>query len=75
MCNSNISIHFYFFKDLEAQTNRLIADTRKISDDLNDVKFLDELIDLLNSDIGPVIHREWPYRILFDGPIEEGVEF
>lgn len=57
---------------LEATTNRLIADTRKLSDELDDVRYLDELITILNGDIGPVIHREWPYQILFDTPIEEG---
>lgn len=57
---------------LEATTNRLIADTRKLSDDLEDVRYLDDLITSLNGDIGPVIHREWPYQILFDTPIEEG---
>ncbi|XP_039437641.1 uncharacterized protein LOC120419111 [Culex pipiens pallens] len=57
---------------LEATTNRLIADTRKLSDDLEDVRYLDDLITLLNGDIGPVIHREWPYQILFDTPIEIG---
>lgn len=57
---------------LEATTNRLLADTKKLSDDLDDVRYLDELITILNGDIGPVIHREWPYQILFDTPIEEG---
>lgn len=57
---------------LEATTNRLIADTRKLADDLDDVRYLDDLITILNGDIGPVIHREWPYQILFDTPIEEG---
>lgn len=57
---------------LEATTNRLLADTRKLSDDLDDVRYLDDLITILNGDIGPVIHREWPYQILFDTPIEEG---
>uniref|UniRef100_A0A182PRK5 Uncharacterized protein n=1 Tax=Anopheles epiroticus TaxID=199890 RepID=A0A182PRK5_9DIPT len=57
---------------LEATTNRLIADARKLSDDLDDVRFLDELIAILNGDIGPVIHREWPYKIDTDAPIEEG---
>uniref|UniRef100_A0A182NCF4 Uncharacterized protein n=1 Tax=Anopheles dirus TaxID=7168 RepID=A0A182NCF4_9DIPT len=57
---------------LEATTNRLIADTKKLSDDLDDVRFLDELIAILNGDIGPVIHREWPYKIDTDAPIEEG---
>ncbi|EAA43063.5 AGAP002012-PA [Anopheles gambiae str. PEST] len=57
---------------LEATTNRLIADAKKLSDDLDDVRFLDELIAILNGDIGPVIHREWPYKIDTDAPIEEG---
>ncbi|XP_062562031.1 uncharacterized protein LOC134225733 [Armigeres subalbatus] len=57
---------------LEATTNRLLADTKQLSDDLDDVRYLDELITILNGDIGPVIHREWPYEILFDTPIEEG---
>lgn len=57
---------------LEATTNRLLADTRKLSEDLDDVRYLDDLITILNGDIGPVIHREWPYQILFDTPIEEG---
>ncbi|XP_055614128.1 uncharacterized protein LOC129760502 [Uranotaenia lowii] len=57
---------------LEATTNRLLADARKLSDDLDDVRYLDELIAILEGDIGPVIHREWPYKILFDTPIEEG---
>lgn len=57
---------------MEATTNRLIADTRKLCEDLDDVRYLDDLITILNGDIGPVIHREWPYRILFDTPIEEG---
>lgn len=70
MCKS-VEVH----KDivsLEATANRLIADTRKLSDDLEDVRYLDDLITSLNGDIGPVIHREWPYQILFDTPIEEG---
>uniref|UniRef100_A0A2M4AI37 Uncharacterized protein n=1 Tax=Anopheles triannulatus TaxID=58253 RepID=A0A2M4AI37_9DIPT len=57
---------------LEATTNRLIADTKKLSDEMDDVRFLDELITILNGDIGPVIHREWPYKIDTDAPIEEG---
>uniref|UniRef100_A0A182SE74 Uncharacterized protein n=1 Tax=Anopheles maculatus TaxID=74869 RepID=A0A182SE74_9DIPT len=57
---------------LEATTNRLIADAKKLSNDLDDVRFLDELIAILNGDIGPVIHREWPYKIDTDAPIEEG---
>ncbi|XP_055549990.1 uncharacterized protein LOC129732782 isoform X2 [Wyeomyia smithii] len=57
---------------LEATTNRLLADTRQLCEDLDDVRYLDDLITILNGDIGPVIHREWPYRILFDTPIEEG---
>lgn len=61
-----------FLQSLEATTNRLIADAKKLSDDLDDVRFLDELIAILNGDIGPVIHREWPYKIDTDAPIEEG---
>ncbi|XP_058823704.1 uncharacterized protein LOC131684661 isoform X2 [Topomyia yanbarensis] len=75
------NIHSLMFKSvevhndilsLEATTNRLLADNRKFCDELDDVRYLDDLITTLNGDIGPVIHREWPYEILFDTPIEEG---
>ncbi|XP_058448467.1 uncharacterized protein LOC131428499 [Malaya genurostris] len=75
------NIHSLMFKSvelhndilsLEATTNRLIADNRRFCDELDDVRYLDDLITTLNGDIGPVIHREWPYEILFDTPIEEG---
>lgn len=55
--------------------SRLLAETRKILEELEDVKCLDEIIDMLNSDIGPIIHREWKYPISNANylPVEEGI--
>lgn len=59
---------------MDTTVTRLLNETRKLVDELEDVKFLDDLIDLLNQDIGPVIHREWKYTLSkCDGPIEQGI--
>lgn len=60
---------------MDTTVTRLLAETRQLMNELDDVKFLDDLIDLLNrGDIGPVIHREWKYTMSkCDGPIEEGI--
>lgn len=59
---------------MDTTVSRLLADTRQLLDELADVKFLDDLIELLNQDIGPVIHREWKYTVSkYDGPIEQGI--
>ena len=56
--------------------NRLLAETRKLLEDLEDSKFLDEIIAMLNAEI-PIIHREWKWcssiRQSSLIPVEEGV--
>lgn len=59
---------------MDATVNRLLSETKQLIQELEDVKFLDDLIDILNQDIGPVIHKEWKYtKYKCEGPIEEGV--
>lgn len=62
---------------MDTTVTRLLAETRKLLNELEDVKFLDDFIDLLDrGDVGvrPVIHREWKYTLSkCEGPIEEGV--
>lgn len=59
---------------MDATVNRLLSETKQLMQELEDVKFLDDLIDILNQDIGPVIHKEWKYtKYKCEGPIEEGV--
>jgi hypothetical protein len=60
-------------KALDVTTTRLLKETRAIMRELEDVRYLDDLIALLNNDVGPVIHKEWPYELSIDTPIEEGV--
>ena len=54
--------------------SRLLAETRKILDELEDVQCLDDIIAMLNA-TGPVIHREWNFPIFNPNeiPVEEGV--
>jgi hypothetical protein len=42
--------------------------------ELEDVRYLDDLIVLLNNDAGPVVHKEWPLGDLIseETEIEEG---
>lgn len=59
---------------MDTTVTRLLAETKQLIEELEDVKVLDELIDILNQDIGPVIHKEWKYsKCVCDGPIEEGI--
>jgi hypothetical protein len=59
---------------LDATVSRLLAETRKLLEELEDVKCLDDIIDMLNSD-KPIIHREWIYPIENCNkiPIDEGI--
>lgn len=73
---------FFFFlifslKSLDATVSRLLAETRKLLEELEDVKCLDDIIDMLNSESSfkPIIHREWIYPIenCSKIPIDEGI--
>jgi hypothetical protein len=59
---------------LDATVSRLLAETRKILEDLEDVKSLDDIIAMLNTEI-PIIHREWMYPISNPNkiPVDEGI--
>lgn len=63
-------------KSLDATVSRLLAETRKLLEDLEDVKILDEIIDMLNTEI-PIIHRgySWMYPITNSNkiPVDEGI--
>jgi hypothetical protein len=61
-------------KSLDATVSRLLAETRKLLEDLEDVKCLDDIIDMLNTEI-PVIHREWIYPLTNTSmiPVDEGI--
>lgn len=50
----------FILKSLDATVSRLLAETRKLLEDLEDVKCLDDIIDMLNTEI-PIIHREWKW--------------
>jgi hypothetical protein len=54
-----------------------LAETRKLLEELEDVKSLDDIIDMLNSEsiFKPIIHHEWnfPLRNNNNIPIDEGV--
>lgn len=54
--------------------SRLLAETKKLLEELEDVKCLDDIIDMLNTEI-PIIHREWMYPVtnLNKIPIDEGI--
>lgn len=60
---------------MDTTVTRLLTETRQLLNELEDVKFLDDFIDLLDQgNIGPVIHREWKYTLSkCEGPIEEGI--
>lgn len=60
---------------MDTTVTRLLAETRQLLNELEDVKFLDDFIDMLNQGpSGPVIHHEWRYsRGRCQGPIEEGI--
>lgn len=62
---------------MDATVSRLLAETRKLLEELEDVKCLDDIIDMLNSEsrFKPIIHREWifPLRNTKNIPIDEGV--
>lgn len=54
--------------------SRLLAETRQLLEDLEDMKCLDDIIEMLNAEI-PIIHREWMYPITNPNriPVDEGV--
>lgn len=55
--------------------SRLLAETKKLLEDLEDVKCLDDIIEMLNTEI-PIIHREWMYHPVTNLnkiPIDEGI--
>lgn len=61
---------------MDTTVTRLLAETRQLINELEDVKFLDELIEHYRAyrDIGPIIHKEWKYAIKkCEGPVEEGI--
>jgi hypothetical protein len=78
-----MTIYFFIFfsgQALDATTTRLLRETRAIMRDLEDVRYLDDLIALLNDDTnGPVVHKEWPlpsdlnWETNCEAEIEEGV--
>lgn len=73
--HSRFTFSFSFiFKSLDATVSRLLAETRKLLEELEDAKCLDDIIVMLNSEI-PVIHREWMYPITNSKeiPVDEGV--
>ncbi|CRK99181.1 CLUMA_CG012484, isoform A [Clunio marinus] len=61
---------------LDATVSRLLAETRKLLEEIEDVKCLDEIIDMLNSEI-PIIHREWRFIYAQSNvnkiPVDEGI--
>jgi hypothetical protein len=61
---------------LDATVSRLLAETRKLLEDLEDVKVLDEIIEMLNTEI-PIIHREWKWMYPLTNsnkiPVDEGI--
>jgi hypothetical protein len=61
---------------LDATVSRLLAETRKLLEDLEDVKVLDEIIEMLNTEI-PIIHREWKWMYPLANsnkiPVDEGI--
>lgn len=67
----------FSFQSLDATVSRLLAETRKLLEDLEDVKILDDIIDVLNSEsiFYPIVHREWMFPITNSNkiPIDEGV--
>lgn len=64
----------FILQSLDATVSRLLAETRKLLEDLEDVKCLDDIIDMLNSEI-PIIHREWIHPITNSNkiPVEQGI--
>ena len=66
----------FILKSLDATVSRLLAETRKMLEDLEDVKCLDDIIDMLNSEI-PIIHREWKWMHPITNsnriPVDEGI--
>lgn len=73
----NFYIFFFSLQSLDATVSRLLAETKKLLEELEDVKCLDDIIDVLNSEsiFHPIIHREWmfPVRNYKNIPIDEGV--
>lgn len=54
--------------------SRLLAETRSLLEELEDVKYLDEILAMLNRE-NPIVHREWTYPITNSSkiPVDEGV--
>jgi hypothetical protein len=69
-------IFLFFLKSLDATVSRLLAETRKLLEDLADVKVLDEILEMLETEI-PIIHREWKWIHPIENssgiPIDEGI--
>jgi hypothetical protein len=55
----------------------LLAETRELLEELEDVRCLDQIIEMLNSEsiFRPIIHHEWKYQIpnANEVPVEEGI--
>lgn len=64
----------FIFKSLDATVSRLLAETRQLLEELEDVKCLDEIIAMLNRE-NPIVHREWTYPITNSSkiPVDEGI--
>lgn len=64
----------FILKSLDATVSRLLAETRKLLEELEDERCLDDIIDMLNTEI-PIIHREWMYPISNSNkiPVDEGI--
>ncbi|CAO1385056.1 unnamed protein product [Diamesa hyperborea] len=62
---------------LDATVSRLLAETRELLEEMEDVRCLDQIIEMLNSEsvFHPIIHHEWKYHITNanDYPVEEGI--
>lgn len=71
---SLLSFFSFISKSLDATVSRLLAETRQLLEDLEDMKCLDDIIEMLNAEI-PIIHREWMYPITNPNriPVDEGV--
>lgn len=78
-CSSHaIFLLLFSLKSLDATVSRLLAETRKLLEELEDVKCLDDIIDMLNSEciFKPIIHHEWISTYPLPNtniPIDEGV--
>jgi len=80
MSSSSSSSFYSPSQSLDATVSRLLAETRQLLEELEDVKCLDDIIEMLNSEsvFYPIIHREWKYTTPISNasnqmPIDEGI--